>query len=107
MKPTSLLAVAVLTLSLAACDRHRASQTTLTSGTKTSQESTTTGGTTAAGAITSTGTDSTGNVIPKAEPTASDFGRDASALGSGTRIDTGTTNIGVGHGGALRRDGGR
>ncbi len=107
MKPTSFVTAAVLVLGLAACDRHRSSQTTTTSGTTTSQDGTSTGTTGVVGpGAAAVGPGATANPgaranAPKSEPTASDFGRDAGGLGSGTRIETGTTNIGVGHGGAL------
>lgn len=110
MKRTSLLVLAIVALTAAACDRSRASQTTTTSGTTTNNAGTSTGtttgesndnGTTAAGVSETTG----GITPPKTDPTASDFGRDAGGLGSGSRIETGTQNIGVGHGGALDDNG--
>lgn len=112
MRRTSLLALAIFALTAAACERSRPSQTTTTSGTTTTtttgDEGTRTSTGTTTGASNDDGTsaagirETTGAITPpKTDPTASDFGRDAGGLGSGTRIETGTQNIGVGHGGAL------
>lgn len=115
MKRTSLLALAIVALTAVACDppRPRASQTTTTSGTTPSDTGTNTGTTTTTGTGGSNddGTsaaaisDTTGAITsPKTDPTASDFGRGAGSLGGGSRVETGTQNIGVGHRGALDKD---